>query len=149
VPWLDRHARWRLSRHLAAHKLAEIRPQLIERGRRRSFRAHPGMLERLRMDDSLMLTGISAAKELRLGLLGSDDWLEAYADQAELANLVHRYHLRPSREPNVTLRPVPPFGWEWPPARMAPISAIALDLLDNAEPRAKQLGRQLLRKLEK
>jgi excisionase family DNA binding protein len=147
VTWLDRHARWRLSRYLATHRLANVRARLVERGRRRSFRAHPGMLERLRADESLMLTGISAAKHLRLGLVGASDRVEAYVDEAQFDSLVRRYHLRQSSDPNVILRVVPRVGWSWPPARVAPVSAVALDLLDDPEPRAKRLGEQLLREI--
>ena len=63
---------------------------------------------------------------------------------AALAAIVHGHHLRPTREPNVTLRVVPDFGVIWPPVRIAPIPAIALDLLDSQEPRAQQVGIDLL-----
>ena len=147
VTWLDRHARWRLSNHLATHPLADMRAQLLERGRRRSYRAHPAVLNRLRSDRSLMLTGTSATTQLRLGIVGGDDRVDAYVDQAELDALVRRHHLRPSSDPNVILRIVPSFGWSWPPARIAPISAVALDLLDDPEPRARQVGDELLRRM--
>jgi hypothetical protein len=91
-----------------------------------------------------MLTGATAATELRLGLIGGGDRLDAYVDAGHLEAVVRRHHLRPSSDVNVTLRVVPSFGWAWPPARAAPIPAIALDLLDDPEPRAQQVGDKLL-----
>lgn len=142
--WLDRHARWRLRRYLETHSLRDLRAKLVNRGRPQAYRAHPGMLARLRDDPSLMLTGTTGASELRLGLIGGADRVDAYVDAGHLETLVRHHHLRPSRDPNVTLRVVPSFGWVWPSARVAPIPAIALDLLDDPEPRARQVGDELL-----
>jgi len=61
--------------------------------------------------------------------------------------MVRRHHLRTSREPNVILRVVPTFAEAWPPAKDAPLSAIALDLLDDPDPRARTLGAQLLARI--
>jgi hypothetical protein len=94
-----------------------------------------------------MLTGISAAQALHLGLIGDDGQLDAYVDQEHVNGLVSRYRLQPSRDPNVTLRVVPEIGWSWPPARIAPKSAVALDLLDHPEPRARQVGHDVLASL--
>jgi len=102
------------------------------------------MLARLRDDRSLMVTGTTGASELRLGLIGGGDRVDAYVDANHLEPLVRRYHLRSSENTNVTLRVVPSFGWTWPSARVAPIPAIALDLLDDPEPRAQQVGNDLL-----
>jgi hypothetical protein len=44
----------------------------------------------------------------------------------------------------VILRVVPSFTETWPLARLAPLSAVALDLLDDPDPRARALGNQLL-----
>jgi excisionase family DNA binding protein len=144
VTWLDRHARWRLSRYLAEHRLEDLRGQLVERGRPKSYRAHPAMLKALRADPLVMITGIAAASELRLGLIGGEDRIEAYVDEARLDALIHRYHLRLSNDPNVVLRAIPSFGWSELPARIAPLPAVALDLLDDPEPRAQQTGSELL-----
>lgn len=142
--WLDRHARWRLRRYLQTHALRDLRAKLVNRGRPRAYRVHPGMLVRLRDDPSLMLTGVTGASELRFGLIGGEDRVDAYVDAGHLEAVVRRHHLRPSGNANVVLRIVPSFGWVWPPARVAPISAIALDLLDDPEPRAQQVGGELL-----
>lgn len=144
VSWLDRRERWRIKHYLEHHRLADIRPQLVARGRPRAFRAHPAMLKRLRSDPALMLTGTTGASELRLGLIGGTDRIEAYVAASDLDALVGRYHLRASREPNVVLRVIETAGVPEPRPRVAPRSAVALDLLDDPDPRAQQVGRQIL-----
>ena len=64
------------------------------------------------------------------------------ADCAE--ELVARHHLRASREPNVVLRVVRRFTPDWPPAHEAPLPAIALDLLEDPDPRAREVGYALI-----
>jgi len=149
APWIDRHDRWRLRRYLDTHRLIDIRAQLVDRGQPRSYRAHPGVMTALRTDPALMLTGPTGASEARLGLVGGAGEVDAYVAAAALAAIVRRHHLHPTREPNVTLRVVPDFGVTWPPARIAPIPAIALDLMDSQEPRAQQVGADLLTSLHR
>lgn len=144
APWLTPDARWRIRRRLATHPLATERDRLIDRGHAIPYRVHPSMLERMRADPRLMLTGVSAASALRLGLVGGTDEVDAYADHTLLDDIVERYRMRPSADPNVTLRASPEIGWEWPPASIAPRPAVALDLLDHAEPRVRQVGGELL-----
>jgi hypothetical protein len=47
--------------------------RLSTRGRARFFHAHAGLFPALREDRILMLTGATAASELRLGLIGGVD----------------------------------------------------------------------------
>ena len=121
-----------------------MRDRLLDRAVVHTFRAHSSLLERIAGDLDLMLTGTSAARELHLGLLGGQDRVDAYVASTLLATMVKRHHLRTSDEPNVILRAVPPIDWSWPPARVAPRSAVALDLLDDPEPRVRQVARDLL-----
>lgn len=144
APWLTPDARWRVRRRLAAHPLATERDRLIDRGHAIPYRAHPSMLDRMRADPRLMLTGVSAASALRLGLVGGADEVDAYVDHALVDDIVERYRLRPSTDPNVTLRLVPAIGWDWPPTDVSPRPAVALDLLDHPEPRVRQVGSELL-----
>lgn len=147
--WLNREARWRMERQLEARPIEALRWQLVARGRAHGYEAHPAAVDRLHDDPVLMLTGTAGAEAAGLGLVGSDRLVEAYVDAAQLDHVVKRYHLRPSLEPNVVLRPIPDFGWPPPRPAMAPTVAIALDLLENREPRARQLGRQLLDRTER
>ena len=98
---------------------------------------------RIASDPALMLSGPTAASRLRLGLLAGEV-VEGYVDARDLDEIVRRHHLRASRDPNVILRVVPTFAEAWPRARHAPLSAVALDLLDDPDPRARTLGNQLL-----
>lgn len=147
APWLTPDARWRIRRRLATRPLAADRDRLIDRGRPIPYRAHPSMLDRMRADPNLMLTGVSATSALGPGLVGGPDEVDAYVDHTFLDDVVERYRLRPSTDPNVTLRLVPAIGWDWPPTDVAPRPAVALDLLDHAEPRVRQVGSELLERI--
>jgi hypothetical protein len=103
------------------------------------MRRHPSLLPKLRDEPVLMLSGATAAVRLRLGLVANDA-VEASVDTDRGANLVERYHLRPSRDPNVVLRFVPRFASDWPHEHEAPLPAIALDLLEDSDPRAREIG---------
>lgn len=143
APWLDRSARYRLRSLLKARGLTSLRARLTARGVPLAMRAHPSQLGSLRDEPLLMLTGPTAAAELRLGLLAGEV-VEAYVDEDRLDDLVRRYHLLASREPNVLLRIVPPFASNWPPAHHAPLPAIALDLIEDPDPRTREVGLSLL-----
>lgn len=149
VPWLDQSNRWRLRQYLASHRLSNDRSRYSERGRPTAYRAHPSLLAAVRGDHALMLTGTSGASERRLGLIGGSGEVDAYVAKTDLNTIVRRHHLQPTDDPNVILRIVPKFTSPWPPARVAPVSAIALDLLDSPEPRAKQVGEEMLRRVER
>jgi len=143
--WLSPQDRWRLSRFIPRLRAGDLRAQMVDRGRARLFRVHPGLLDALRSDDALMMTGVSASAPLRLGLIGGDDSVEAYVSENVLEDLARRHYLRHTDDVNVVLRVVPSFDWTWPALRVAPSAAVALDLLDNPEPRARQVGHDLLR----
>ena len=145
-PWLAPDTRYRLSRLLAKHGLVTLRARLVERGKRHAFRAHPSVLRDLRDDRALMLSGVTAAAELRLGLLAGDT-VDAYVDERALATVIARYRLRESQEPNVILRIVPSFTPSWPPGHVAPRAAVALDLIEDDDPRSRQIGTELLGRL--
>ncbi len=149
VEWIDRPSRWRLRRYLASHPPSADRARFVNRGRPRGYRAHPSLLAAVRSDPDLMLTGASGASECRLGLVGGAGEVDAYVAEARLDAVVRLHHLRPSADPNVTLRAVPRFTARWPPDRLAPATAIALDLLDSPEPRARQVGDEVLREIER
>ncbi len=149
VEWIDQPTRWRLRRYLASRLPSADRARFANRGRPTRYRAHPSLLASVRSDPDLMLTGTTGASERRLGLVGGAGEVDAYVAEARLDAVVRRHLLRPSMDPNVTLRAVPQFTAEWPPDRLAPSTAIALDLLDSPEPRAKQVGEDVLRGIER
>lgn len=147
-PWLGADTRYRLGRLLAKHELVSLRARLVERGEPQAFRAHSSVLRAIRDDPALMLTGVTAAAELRLGLLAGET-VDAYVDERALATLVARYGLRKSEEPNVILRVVPAFMPSWPPSHIASNAAVALDLIEEDDPRSRQVGTELLRRLNR
>lgn len=146
APWLSPDDRWRVKRYLAGHSLEWLRPRLVDRAKAVRLRAHPSLLRRLRNDPDLMLSGVSAARELRLGLVGGGDEVDAYVDSSRFPDVMRRYRLRPSQESNLVLRVIPPVGWASLPGHVAPRAAVALDLLDHSEPRVQQVGQELLAK---
>jgi excisionase family DNA binding protein len=146
APWLDRAARYRLRTLLKQRGFKTLRPRLTERGALRHFRCHPSQLQALKAEQALMLTGATAATELRLGLL-AHDVVEAYVAEDQASDVIGRYHLRPGDEPNAILRIVPRFTTTWPFAREAPVPAVALDLLEDPDPRTREIGQELLERL--
>lgn len=90
-----------------------------------------------------MRTGASAALDLGLNLLSSSE-LDAYIDAAQLEVLRRRYHLRPTQTGNVLFRVTPKLAPDWPSRRVAPLSAVALDLSDDEDPRSRETGQELL-----
>lgn len=146
APWLSPDTRYRLRRLLEQHGLLALRARLVERGTAHGFRAHPSLLRAIRDEDALMMTGVTAAAELRLGLLAGDT-VDAYIAERALPGIVARHRLQESLDPNVTLRSVSSFMPSWPSSRIAPKAAVALDLLDDADPRGRQVGGDLLGRL--
>lgn len=142
--WLSPQDRWRLSAFLPRLRSGDLRSRMTRRGQSHCYHAHTSLIDRARKDPDLMLTGPSASEALHLGLVGGDEEVEAYVDEDALAVVKARYHLAPADAGNVTLRVVPAFGWTWPALPVAPHAAVALDLLEHREPRARQVGSDLL-----
>ena len=147
APWLDRATRYRLRRLLEERGLARLRSRLTARARMARYRAHPSQLAGLRSDPALMLSGVSAASQLKLGLLAGD-MVDGYVDALDLDKLILGYHLRESRDPNVVLRVVPTFTDARPRPHIAPVSAVVLDLIDDPDPRTREAGERELAKLD-
>ena len=76
--------------------------------------------------------------------LRASDVVDAYVSTDRFEGLVNGYRLRASREPNVILRLTPRFAQDWPERRYAPVSAIALDLAEDPDPRTREVGLALL-----
>jgi hypothetical protein len=146
--WLSPDTRYRLRRLLEKQGLPALRARLVSRAVAHGFRAHPSVLAAIRDSEDVMLTGVAAAAELRLGLLAGDA-VDAYVAERALPRIVARHHLQDSQNPNVVLRSVTSFVPSWPPSRIAPKAAIALDLLEDPDPRSRQVGRELLERLSR
>lgn len=143
APWLNPVERSKLKALLAAQGLAVLRPRLGRRAARLAFRAHPSDLARIAAEPGLMLTGASASPRHGQGIIDSG-YLEAYVRQGTASRLKKRYALGPSENPNVILRVMDPCPATFPTLPQAPTPAVAIDLLDDPEPRAQEVGGALL-----
>jgi len=148
APWLDRVSRWRIERRLDARALAELRSALPERGRGHRYAAHPDSIARLRSMAGVMLSGLPGAAVSGAGVIASDQHYEAYLPASKLAEVVGKHHLREDLGGSIILRPVAAEALPQPWPAVAPKFAVALDLLEGHEPRARQVGRDLLAELE-
>jgi excisionase family DNA binding protein len=136
---VDRHRRARVLAWLRkssdpVEDFAFWRRLLAKRADLARYRSHPGVVERLRADPRLWLTGADALPELGLTRRPSVD---AYVDPAAAEAVVKEYRLTPDSTGNVRLREV-----RLPRELLlkAQQSAAALDLSDEGDPRSRELG---------
>ena len=129
---------------LRAHDLWSMRLRLGSRAERRDLRAHSSDLARIEAEGGVVLTGARHAREAGLGLVAPDAPVEAYVDEATADRLAARYALRPSERPNVRLRVLPPGVAGWLEGRVAPRLAVALDLAEDRDARARAAAREAL-----
>lgn len=136
----------RLRRKLAQGSLLSLAPELRARAELRLLRADPRVLEHIRSDPALVRSGASAAVEYGVDVR-APGVVEAYVQRDQLDALVYRYALRPAAlaESNLLLRlvhgSVPRTA-----AGVAPVAAVALDLLDSGDARSERAGRELARR---
>ena len=149
APWLDRVSRWRIERQLDdGRSLDELRSALAERGRAHRYAAHPDSIARLGGMTGAMLSGLPGAAASGAGVIASSEHYEAYLPASILAEAVREYDLREDLEGSVILRPVVAGALPRPWPDVAPRLAVALDLLESHDPRARQVGRELLAELQ-
>jgi excisionase family DNA binding protein len=146
-PELSPWDRSRLKQRLGKRSLLSLADELRHRAEPHLFRGDERLLERLRRDSDVVLSGVNAAAEYGLDIR-APGVVEAYADRDQLHDLVYRYALRPAGEAdaNVVLRVV---DESVPRARqgVAPVAAVALDLLESSDDRSRRAGRELARRL--
>jgi hypothetical protein len=147
-PIVDRRLRHRARRLLGAlpdpgEDLEPWRVVLRARGRACRWWGHPGVLARLADDPRCSRGGDVAVQATGDGLAGGSHRLVVYVHAAEVENLIQRYRLREDPDGQVTVIVVPgsvPAALGPQPGRLAPTAAAAGDLLDEADPRARQAG---------
>jgi len=147
----DRLVRWRARQRLGRGPVAEmlvgLAPRLRTRGRLHRARAHPSDVPRILDEPDVVWTGVSAAAAYAADIVALGV-AEAYLPAARLPGLQQTYLLEPSSNPNVLIRAIDHI-WPFPPGcRLAPPSAVALDLLDAGDERTRRAGRELLTRLE-
>lgn len=146
-PELSPWDRSRLKQRLARRSLLSLADELRDRAELHLFRGDERLLERLRNDPDIVLSGVNAAAEYGVDIR-APGVVEAYVDRDRLRDLVYRYALSPAEiaDANVVLRTV---GESVPRARhgVAPVAAVALDLLESSDDRSRRAGRELARRL--
>lgn len=152
VAGLDPAARWRLRRALSLEGLRALAPRLEHRAKVARYSAHTGEISHLLADHRLVASGVSAAGELDLDLVAGRE-ADGYVSASARAKIVEEHALSPAAigEENVVLRVVPDDVWELFLADRshAPAAAVALDLLDESDPRSRAAGEALLAKLDR
>ena len=146
-PELSPWDRSRLKQRLARRSLLSLAGELRDRAEPHLFRGDERVLERLRDDSDIVLSGVNAAAAYGVDIR-APGVVEAYVDRDRLRDLVYRYALRPAEiaDANVVFRAV---DKPVPRARqgMAPVAAVALDLLESPDDRSRRAGRELARRL--
>jgi hypothetical protein len=144
--WLSREERYRLRRVLDANSLPALRGRLEDRAKVHRLRGHPGVLRHLAEHPRLALTGASAAAAHRLELVAGEE-IDAYVPHGEVGTLARKFALSPSDDhANVVLREMPRELWPFRD-RVAPLAAVALDLLEDADARSVRTARRALAEL--
>ena len=104
-------------------------------------------LRRLRDEEDLVPAGSSAATRLAVPLTPDADVFDAYASRTTADMLTTRYRLRPDSGGNVTLRSISVDDSDQLALildRPLPDLVVAVDLLEDRDPRAAAAGRELL-----
>ena len=143
---LSRSERLRARRRVEV--IANLNPgDLSARAALRSFRAHPGVLERLDRDPAVVVGGARAARQHGADLISLDDH-ELYIHERDLDRLISSYALREGGpDANVKLR----VGDRLPATEdgVASAATAATDLLDSRDERSVRAARRMLFDLQR
>lgn len=142
--------RSRLRRALTLQGLMSIAPRLGLRAKVFSYRAHPGEVPNVLNDQALMRSGISAAASHGIGLVSGRE-ADGYLAEGRLRRFIKEHALSPAGpDGNVRLRVVADEIWQSFGNRSeAPEAAVALDLMEDPDPRSAKAGGKLLRELDR
>lgn len=144
--WISREEERRLIRLLDARGFRDIVPRLHERADVRRFFGHPGILPELSSAPELVSAGVSAARDHHLKLVPGRE-VDAYVSEKQLPRLVKRMALEPRDEDaNVRLRVIRRGLWPFDQP-VAPLAAVAIDLAELPDARAKRIGRSAIREI--
>jgi len=137
--WLAPDERSRLKQRLRSVPWSDLLPRLHRRARNQPFYAHPGVLESIEADPRTIATGASAAPHHGIDLIAVGE-VDCYLQRDHLDHLVGDFGLAPASpsDANVCIRLIEDF---WPFAvgdRVAPHSAVSLDLAEAGDPRSER-----------
>lgn len=146
TPPVDPAQRSRLRSRLRSHPgIASVAAATRRRGQKLLVRAHPGVLEEVRSDSRVVLTGASAPGHdvVDVGAV------ELYIASRDLHEFLDEYRIRPADRgsANVTVAVPPDVWWPFNGERVAWPSVVAVDLFDSGEPRSARAARQLWARL--
>jgi hypothetical protein len=151
VDGIDPVVRSRLRRALALEGLGALAVRLERRAEVHRYSGHPGEISYLLADKSLVVSGISAARAVGLDVLAGNE-ADGYVRNSDLDGFVGEHALLPAAalDANVVLRVVPDDVWaEFLKGRPhAPEAPVALDLVEDVDPRTRAAGKELLGRLD-
>jgi len=146
--WVSRAEQRRLIHLLEGRGLDALVPRLRKRAKVLRFYGHPGILRELAEAPEVVRSGPSAARRHRLGLVPGEE-VDAYVSEKHVARLVKRIALEPRDDgANVRLRVVSRDLWPFD-EKFAPFAAVAVDLAELPDARAKRIGRSAVRRIER
>lgn len=145
--WLDPATSSRLRARLRREDVTRTLPRLRRRAVPHYLRASPSSLPAIAASPGLMVTGVSAARQVDAPLVARDQ-LDAYVPERVMRGIVYRFALEAASPAlaNVILR-IPSFA---PPLRdraVAPAGAVAVDLLESPDQRTRRAGEHLAERL--
>jgi hypothetical protein len=148
-PGFDQHARWRIRQTLDRQNLMDLRSRLDRRAGVHHLWALPGELRPLRDGKDIVLSGSSAAAQLKLELLAPET-VDAYVPAGRVKAVASEYGLEPvaANEANVILRAVRDDAWLLDERRVAPRAAVGLDLAGYPDSRSARVGAEVLAELD-
>lgn len=146
APWVSAGDRSRLAALLRRRGFGNLVGRLDERAIAEAYYAHPGVLSALREDEALIPAGVHAERDRGPRLLPGDE-VDAYVAPRARARLVSEFALRPSDEANAVLRVLPEGLWPFENRRM-PLAAVAVDLAEMPDARARRIGKGLIAELQ-
>ncbi len=138
--WLDRVARWKVLHSQAASDLELLVARSVRRAERIERRAHPSDLPRILAEPDVVRSGLSATSDHGIDLIAPGT-IELYVDRARAGDLIVRYSLVPSSEPNVILHAIE-LGDALRDRAVMPLGVAIVDLMESGEPRAVSAARR-------
>lgn len=144
--WISQEEQRRLARLIEVRGFDGLVPRLRKRADVRPFYGHPGVLRELADSPDLVKAAANAARHHHLRLVAGEE-VDAYVSESRLRALAKRMALEPQAEgANVRLRVVPAGLWPFDD-EFAPKAAVAVDLAELPDARAKQIGRSAVREV--
>jgi excisionase family DNA binding protein len=145
--WVPNDDARRLAQMLDDRGLLGLAPRMRCRATTHHFYGHPGIVQALASAPEVRLTGISAARENDIGIVGGQG-VDAYITASAIESIVTRFALEPRSAPgNVSLRTLSPEVAHLADAP-TPHAAVALDIAEASDSRSIEAGTAALQRLD-